>query len=77
MFKFWCERGIILSLVYFSIGEPVEITVEIKVVSFGELNEANMVLKMLHLFVWCEALNYLLSTVFHGKSRGIALYSMQ
>lgn len=24
-------------------GEPVEVTVEIKVVSFGELNEANMV----------------------------------
>lgn len=68
---------LILSLVYFSIGEPVEITVEIKVVSFGELNEANMVLKMIYLFVWCEALNYLLSAVFHGKSQGIALYSMQ
>ena len=24
-------------------GEPVKVTVEIKVVSFGELNEANMV----------------------------------
>lgn len=28
---------------YVSSGKPVEVTVEIKVVSLGELNEANMV----------------------------------
>ena len=42
-------------LVYFLIGEPVEVTVEIKVVSFGELNEANMVQNIIFVGVRCKA----------------------
>ena len=48
-------------------GEPVEVTVEIKVVSFGELNEANMVWLCFGLFLlFCVRLFFFSHCVRHS-----------